>query len=405
MSFLKAFPSREALASNGPGQVLRNTNGHIHSPYSFSAFRDIDQIFAIADREGIEVLGINDFIVTDGYQAFHDAAVGHKVFPMFNIEFMALLGEEQKNGIRVNDPNNPGRTYFSGKGLDYPAAPPEDTADKLRKVKEESNRQTREMCAKMGAWLREVNMPFGFGFEEIQRDFAQDLVRERHLAKALRVRVYEYFPSEGQRREAFNIICGKPVLSALDDHASVENELRSYLLKSGGVAFVEEDPEAFLDLDVVIDLIRSMGGIPCYPVLLDDSKGNITEFEADPARLYEALTKRGIYALELIPGRNDFDVLKKFVGYFSERRFVITFGTEHNTPALEPLTVSCRGGVPLDDDLMKVANEGCQVIAAHQYLRAKGGEGYLSSDGTLKTGEYEAFAALGNAVIDHFQKH
>ena len=74
----------------------------------------------MASEEKIAVLGINDFYVTDGYDSFHKGCIENKIFPLFNIEFIGLLKEEQKKGIRINDPNNPGRIYFSGKGLDYP---------------------------------------------------------------------------------------------------------------------------------------------------------------------------------------------------------------------------------------------------------------------------------------------
>jgi hypothetical protein len=173
-------------------------------------------------------------------------------------------------------------------------------------------------------------------------------------------------------------------------------------LKKGGVAFVEEDPGAFLQLDVVIEIIRTMGGIPCYPVLLDDPNGNTTEYEADPEKLYRALTAHGVYSIELIPGRNDHDILRAFVEYFDERKFVITFGTEHNTPALDPLSVSCRGGVVLDESLKYISNKGCNVIAAHQYLRARGEAGYLNADGMPKTDQFDDFVHLGNAVLNHF---
>ncbi len=342
----------------------------------------------------------------DGHGPFHDAAIANKVFPLFNIEFMALLEDEQSRGIRVNDPNNPGRTYFSGKGLDYPSRAGSMILDQLRKVKDESNRQTEEMVMKISKWLEELEMPFTVGFEEIKRSFAQDLVRERHLAKAIRHAVYGHFSNETARKEALEKICGGKLLkSAINDHAGVENELRSNLLKKGGVAFVEEDPEAFLQLDVVMEIVRALGGIPCYPVLLDDPQGNTTEYESDPAKLYSALTSRDIYSLELIPGRNDHDILKEFVKYFDERNFLITFGTEHNTPALDPLTVSCRGGVPLDAELQSISNKGCSVIAAHQYLRAKGFEGYLTADGVPKTKQFDHFVKLGNAVMDYFFNH
>ena len=43
-----------------------------------------------------------------------------KSFLFSILNLLDFLKEEQKKGIRINDPNNPGRIYFSGKGLDYP---------------------------------------------------------------------------------------------------------------------------------------------------------------------------------------------------------------------------------------------------------------------------------------------
>ena len=80
----------------------------------------MESVFSMAREEKIALLGINDFYVSDGYDAFHNGCIANKIFPLFNIEFIGLLKEEQKKGIRINDPNNPGRIYFTGKGLDYP---------------------------------------------------------------------------------------------------------------------------------------------------------------------------------------------------------------------------------------------------------------------------------------------
>src|SRR5664279_34572 len=122
-NFLSEYPSLDELIKEIKGLSLpefRKANGHIHTPYSFSAFTALETVFKMAVEEKIAVLGINDFYVTDGYDAFHKGCVKNRIFPLFNIEFIGLLKEEQKKGIRVNDPNNPGRIYFSGKGLDYP---------------------------------------------------------------------------------------------------------------------------------------------------------------------------------------------------------------------------------------------------------------------------------------------
>ena len=68
---------------------------------------------------------------------------------------------------------------------------------------------------------------------------------------------------------------------------------------------MEEDEKSFLELRKIISIIIKSGGIPCYPVLLDDPSGKFTEYEEDPEKLYVSLKKLGIECIELIPGRND----------------------------------------------------------------------------------------------------
>jgi hypothetical protein len=81
---------------------------------------------------------------------------------------------------------------------------------------------------------------------------------------------------------------------------------------------------------------------------------------------------------------------------------VILFGTEHNTPELTPLTVNARGSHPVDDSLKRIAWEGACVIAAHQYLRAHGRQGYVLDDGTLSLNQKNELARLGHCVIEYF---
>ena len=402
MNFLASFPDKDTLLKNAQKKVF-DLNGHIHTPFSFSAFDDIPQIFKMANDENIKAVGINDFIVTDGHKPFHDEAVSKKIFPLFNIEFMGLLKEEQDAGIRVNDPNNPGRTYFSGKGLDFPSNPDEDTKALLKRVKDESNKQTEQMIAQLNDYLQVVGAPFGLTYDEVKTLYAEELVRERHIAKAIRRKVFEVYKVDGDRSGILSIIfAGKSVQSSLDDINGLENEIRGNLLKSGGPAFVPENDDAFLAIDKVMEVIVKMGGIPCYPVLLDDNNGNCTDFEGDFEGLRDALKSKGIRSVELIPGRNDINILKKFVKVFHEDNFVITFGTEHNTPELIPLKVDTRGHIDLDDELKDISYLGACVIAAHQYLRSKGEEGYVDAEGNCKASEIEDFRTLGSALFNHY---
>jgi hypothetical protein len=407
-SLFSDFPEKQVLleesVDNGKMETLL-VNGHFHTPFSFSAFTEIEQPFRLAEAEGVQVLGINDFYTTDGYAEFARLALKYKIFPLFNIEFMSLQQDLQEANIRVNDPANPGRTYFSGKGLTSPLVLEGEQLQLLKQVQHESNVQTAEMVNKLNELLVELNAGFTFNFEELKARYAKNMLRERHIAKALRIAIDEKFNSPEDKKAFYmQVFSGKEVKSKLTDVAALENEIRGNLLKAGGRAFVPEDPKAFLSLEQVKDIIITAGGIPCYPVLLDDAKGNFTDYEGDFVKLYETLRSKGVYSLELIPGRNTFAVLKEFVNFFRSKNFLITFGTEHNTPQLDPIKVSCSGGVELDEELELIGYEGACIIAAHQYLIAKGEPGYLNANGDAKIKEYDAFVKLGNAVIKKFIK-
>jgi len=381
----------------------REANGHIHSPYSFSAFSDLETVFKMAGNEKISLLGINDFFLTDGYDAFCRGCLQNNIFPLFNIEFIGLMKDEQKKSIRINDPNNPGRIYFSGKGLDYPFHTGWIQRMQLKSVIKESQLQIKAMISKLNTLIKPENLSLSLSYETIKKEYAHDLVRERHIAKALRIMTIENFSTPEDQLHFLEALYGnRKSKTGLSNTSSLENEIRSNLLKSGGAAFVEENESSFLELKKIIKIIIKAGGIPCYPVLLDDPSGKCTEFETDPEKLYTSLSQLGIECIELIPGRNDFDILKNFVEFFDNKGFIITFGTEHNTPEMIPLTVTTRGSKPLDKSLKKIAWEGACIIAAHQYLRADGRQGYVLPDGTHSIKQKKELINLGQLVIEYF---
>ena len=384
-------------------QSYPKANGHIHTPYSFSAFRDIDEAVRMASEEKIKVLGINDFYVTDGYREFHDKCLEHSVFPLFNIEFIGLMKKEQQAGVRINDPNNPGRIYFTGKGLDFPFHLNSSLMTRLEKVKGETQNQLKAMISKLNIIISEINPSISLDFEEIKRRYARRLVRERHIAKAVRFTVEDHYAAADERRVFIETLYGGTGTKAgFENPAALENEIRSNLLKAGGRAFVEEDESSFMDLHEIINVIIDAGGVPCYPVLLDDHAGNYTEFERESEVLFSVLSTLGVGCIELIPGRNDPEELGRFVRFFYNKGFVVIFGTEHNTPELVPLTVTARDKTPLDEDLKQIAWKGVCVIAAHQYFRSNKLQGYTGSDGSARTGERSNFEETGRYVIEYF---
>ena len=149
---------------------MTDVNAHLHTPYSFSAFRDVADALDRAAAEGVKVVGINDFYSTDGYGEWQEGCAARGLFPLFGIEFISLNEEDQAAGLRVNDPNNPGRTYVSGKGLAYPVVLSGEPLRQLEAVKAEANAQVEKMCAKLNDWLKAQGSPIVLDFQEIKEN-------------------------------------------------------------------------------------------------------------------------------------------------------------------------------------------------------------------------------------------
>lgn len=343
-----------------------DVNAHLHTPYSFSAFSDVKQALDMAASEGVKVVGINDFYSMDGYKDWKEGCAERALFPLFGIEFISLNAEDQAAGLRVNDPNNPGRTYISGKGLAYPVILSGEEARQLADVKAESNAQVERMCVKLNEHLKAVGEEFTLDFAQIAEELTHGSIRERHLAKALRLAVDEHSKCDNCKMNHYAKIFGQPAKSDVSNVAAIENEIRSRLLKAGGAAFVPEDPKAFLPMTTVQRIIEAAGGIPTYPFLADDAKGNFTDFEGDLQEAADTLKKRGFRSVEFITTRNTTEVLEQYAGYLEDEGFIVSFGSEHNTPAMEPIKLRTRDAADLSDKLKAINFRGACAIAAHQ---------------------------------------
>lgn len=400
MNFLQAYPAERALLNvfdqEKAGFPLK-VNNHIHTPYSFSAFSSVEEAIDMAVNEDVRILGINDFYVRDGYDVFIEQCRKKNIFPLLNIELIGISREDQEAGIRVNDPGNPGRTYISGKGLAHPSVLPEAQEQKLKQITLESNRQVSQMIELLNQWLAKQETGLSLSVEEIMEKDAKQLLRERHVAKAMRLKLQESARSEEEFDKLIRKVYGGQASGKKwDDIPGLEEELRARLLKAGAPAFVPEDERAFLPLEEIIRMIRDAGGIPTYPMLLDGTGGEPTSFESGKEKLAEVLKERGFTSVEMIPLRNKIETLKAYVEYFYEQGFMVSFGTEHNTTAMRPLTVDCKNGVQLDASLQEISFKGVACVAAHQYLTAKDKDTGAYSRTQLET--------LGQAVIYHFFK-
>lgn len=402
MSFYKQFADPEVLLESVQGQDLPvyPVNAHLHTPYSFSAFTSIADALDRAVAEGVKVVGINDFYSTDGYEEWAAQCAVRHLFPLFNIEFISLNQSFQDAGIRANDPNNPGRVYLSGKGLRFPLRLEQPWLGQLEGVKAASNQHVAQMCARLNEVLAQTKAGFALSYADIERELANGSVRERHLAKALRLEVeHRFTDAVGQKDFYDRLLAPHTLQSPLNDAAAVENELRGRLLKAGGLAFVPEGPDAFLAMETVRQIILKAGGMPTYPFLADDAKGLFTDFEGDKEQAARDLEERGFASVEFITTRNSIEVLEEYAAYFYERGFVVTLGSEHNTPAMEPIALRARGDLPLSPLLQELNLKGAALTAAHQYLVARGEQGYLDADGRPRTAERARMELLGQALF------
>jgi hypothetical protein len=406
INFWDQFSGREELnnqLSDLRSGAIIDVNAHMHTPFSFSAFESVDEAVRLAVKQNVRIIGINDFYTTSGYSSWANTCSNYKAFPLFNIEFIGLSKSNQDNNIRINDPNNPGRIYISGKGLSYPFRLEEPFHSQLENLKLESNKHVGLMCEKLNKYLSDCGIEIRLDLETIMQTHTKGLIRERHLAKVLREKVFESRSDEAKRVSLLqDIYGGKAVNVELNNYAGLENEIRNNLLKAGGPAFVPENPDSFLSIEAVRELILRGGGIPTYPLLADDKNGHFTEFEQNIQQLANELKQRSIYSIEFITTRNSPEVLEEYATWFVDNGFVVTFGSEHNTPDLTPILLYTRDGATLSDTLRKINYDGACLIAAHQYLVAKEGIGYLDADGHPNDEKMKEYQSLGHKLIQHF---
>ncbi len=376
-------------------------NTHIHTPHSFSAFESTEQAVDLARKEGLRALGISDFNTVEGYDEFAQACARNDIHPLFGIEFIALSLKDKAEGRRWNDPRNPGAMYFCGKALSHPVSFSEESSRTLSRLWDGTQEHIRGMIEKLNGVLAERRFELRFSYEGIRDAYARETVRERHLALALYKSIETTFANTADRLGAYRKLFDDPGLMRLpDDSPAMQNEIRSRLFKAGRPAYVEEDESAFLPFETVRDIILDGGGIPCYPVLADDST-QLNEHESDVAELAETLSEMNIHAVEFIPLRNSFDHLKSYVRHFRQRGFCVTFGTEHNTPKLISMVPKARDEVLFDEELAEAAFEGACILAAHQSAVRQGKEGFVSKDGALlRAGtRRDEFIRIGRAAL------
>ena len=402
----------ESLAEKGQSlQGWLKSNAHIHLPPNFTAFESINQAVEFAAAQDVYVLGASNYYDYSIYADFALAARRSSVFPLFGLEIIVLMDDLLQAGILVNDPGNPGRMYLCGKGITRFAPMTSGARDLINLIRWNDRSRMRMMIEKLRAifasrgWEVSLDEPQIIAGIAAKHGVAEGVVclQERHLAEAFQEQFFKLFPPP-ERSAALSSILGIPSTTDPADQAKIQNEIRSHLMKVGKPAFVKE---TFLNFEQSYRLILELGGIPCYPTLADGTKP-ICTYEDPVEKLIDELQRSNIYCAEFIPIRNEPDVLEHYVHAIRRAGFVVTAGTEHNTPQLIPLEPRCVGGAAVPLEVRRIFWEGVCVVAAHQFLSLHGLCGYVDGDGNLNPRfddperRIDYFRALGAAVIARY---
>jgi hypothetical protein len=401
----------KARAGYAPSDRPR-VNAHIHLPPNFSAFDSVAEAVQLAASEGIGVLGASNYYDYQVYRDFAAEASRRGIFPLFGLEIIALIDDLVRSGTRINDPGNPGKMYICGKGIARfdPMAP--EAVELLDVIRGKDAERMARMTDRLAELFAAAGLDTGLDEDAVKEQVVRRhgspketvYLQERHIAQAFQEALFERV-SPGSRAALVERLFGVATKASAEDAPAVQNEIRSHLMKAGKPAYV---PETFVGFDHAYRLILALGGIPCYPTLVDGASP-ICAFEAPVEKLIEEITARGIFCTELIPVRNSPEQLSHYVKAMRNAGLIVTAGTEHNTRELLPLEPTCVNGQPIPEEIRAIFWEGACVVAAHQYLVLRGEQGFVNGEGRPNPDyasaeqRIEAFQELGAAVIRQYQ--
>ncbi len=386
-------------------------NTHLHLPPNFSAFENAGHLVRLAKEQNVQVLGISNYYDFDVYEDFALKCSEQNIFPLFGLEIIYMDDVMRNEGIRANDPENPGKVYICGKGISRFRDLTTEASRLITIIRRNDTERMTRMIGKMNEIFRLIDPEIAINPGEVITTIASRCgaeastvyIQERHVALAFQEWLFEHV-TEDHRKEALSGLYRTIGEFQANDPVGIQSNLRKNLMKSGGAAFVDEK---FIHYDNAVRLILELGGVPVYPVLIDGSDP-ICEFEVSPEALIRKLKKMGFHAVEFIPIRNTHAILEKYATMLYQADFVVTAGTEHNTLNLTGIAPTCLDGVTISNELKSIFQEGACVMIAHQHLQFHGRRGYIDENNQPYPGfgssreRKLAFARLGQSVLDNY---
>lgn len=348
--------------------ALPLVNTHIHLPPNFSAFATVQDAVDQAAEEGVSILGTSNYYDFSVYEPFAQKAAANGIKPLFGVEIVCRIASLVEQGVKINDPGNPGKMYICGKGLRRVHDPTPRAAALLTVIRSGDEARMAAMVALLVRVFCEAEIQASLDSREIVRQVAMRygvpeatvVLQERHVAQAFQEALFEAIPLAERTARLATLFKAAPNAAA-DNSVGVQAEIRTHLMKAGKPAYVEEN---FVTYEEARELILELGGIVCYPALLDGTSP-IPGFESNPGALVRNLKELGIDSAEFITNRNKPEVVSEYVDELHANGFSVSAGTEHNTTERIDIVPKCKGGgIPYAAQQLFV--EGALRQCAHQ---------------------------------------
>ena len=289
---LRTLLERETQRPVAPQEVA---NMHCHTFFSFNAYGYSPTGLAWLGRQrGYQLMGIVDFDVLDG--EFLDACFRTEVRGSAGIETRTYLPEF--DDYEMNSPGEPGVLYHMGIGFTESHVSPQAAAiiDELR---EQSARRNLSVIERVNAYLDPVKVDY---VTDVLPLTPSGNATERHIVVAYISIAERTYPDMGERVVFWADRLDLPrdkVETLMQDTAAFQGQVRSRLMKRGGVGYVQPGHDTFPPVDKLHELILTCHALPCAAWLDGTTSG-----EQRMGELLELLVDKGAVALNIVPDRN-----------------------------------------------------------------------------------------------------
>lgn len=381
-----------------------NLNLHMHSFFSYNAQGFSPSRLAYEARcAGFWAAGLCDFDLLDGRDEFLNAALILGLRSVVSVESRVFVPEYATQ--ELNSPGEPGVAYMMGMGFATPQdhapahtpAQPDTVLDNMRHTAQE---RSAALIERINAKLPQIAISME---KDVFPLTPTHNPTERHIITAyLRQAALLFQPDELTQfwAELLNNSADQIAQLSLPQ---MEEQLRTRLVKRGGIGYQQPTPQSFPPLTTFINWIKTQGALPTYAWLDGTTTG-----EAEPNRLLDDFCDMGCVALNIIPERNwnladpqeaerKQALLHQIIASARARNMVIAIGTELN-----------RQGQPFVDNLATPAlspyysdfRSGAAILVGHTRLQQYAEAGYTSPTTDARFGSNQKernhfFAAVG----------